>query len=81
MLPKKQDILTARTWKIFSRRMVERFCTKMNYPLKWVEKYVTSFDDKSGQEYMNNLQATVQAVMDHPQWRLSLQTHRILGIK
>ena len=30
---------------------------------------------------MNNLQATVQAVMDHPQWRLSLQTHRILGIK
>ena len=28
-----------------------------------------------------NLQATVQAVMDYPQWRLSLQTHRILGIK
>jgi len=38
-------------------RMVERFCTKMNYPLKWVEKHATSFDDKSGQEYMNNLQA------------------------
>lgn len=29
----------------------------------------------------SNLQATVQAVMDNPQWRLSLQTHRILGIK
>ena len=28
-----------------------------------------------------NLQATVQAVMENPQWRLSLQTHRILGIK
>ena len=28
-----------------------------------------------------NLQATVQAVLDNPQWRLSLQTHRILGIK
>ena len=29
----------------------------------------------------HNLQVTVQAVMEHPQWRLSLQTHRILGIK
>ena len=29
----------------------------------------------------HNLQATVQAVMDNPQWRLSLQAHRILGIK
>lgn len=28
-----------------------------------------------------NIQATVQAVMEHPQWRLSLQTHRILGIR
>ena len=28
-----------------------------------------------------NLQATIQAVQEHPQWRLSLQTHRILGIK
>ena len=30
---------------------------------------------------LRNLLATVQAVMDNPQWRLSLQTHRILGIK
>ena len=29
----------------------------------------------------HNLLLTVQAVMDNPQWRLSLQTHRILGIK
>ena len=29
----------------------------------------------------HNLQATVQAVMDNPQWRLSLQTHRFLGIR
>ena len=28
-----------------------------------------------------NLIATVNAVMENPQWRLSLQTHRILGIK
>jgi organic radical activating enzyme len=29
----------------------------------------------------SNMQATVQAVLDNPQWRLSLQTHRILGIQ
>ena len=28
-----------------------------------------------------NMQATVQAVLAHPEWRLSLQTHRILGIQ
>ena len=28
-----------------------------------------------------NMHATVQAVLDNPQWRLSLQTHRILGIQ
>ena len=28
-----------------------------------------------------NMQATVKAVLDNPQWRLSLQTHRILGIQ
>ena len=28
-----------------------------------------------------NINATVQAVLDHPEWRLSLQTHRILNIK
>lgn len=31
------------------------------------------------QRYRNML-ATVQAVLDNPQWRLSLQTHRILNI-
>ena len=29
----------------------------------------------------HNLHATVQAVLDNPEWRLSLQTHRLLGIK
>ena len=29
----------------------------------------------------HNLLMTVQAVMDNPQWRLSLQTHRIMGLK
>lgn len=28
-----------------------------------------------------NLHLTVQAVLENPEWRLSLQTHRILGIK
>ena len=28
-----------------------------------------------------NMHDTVQAVLQHPEWRLSLQTHRILGIK
>ena len=28
-----------------------------------------------------NMLASVQAVLDHPDWRLSLQTHRILGIQ
>ena len=32
------------------------------------------------QQCRRNMQATVQAVLDNPQWRLSLQTHRILGI-
>lgn len=37
--------------------MVERFCKQNNCRLKWVEKYVANFDDISGQEYINNLQA------------------------
>ena len=36
---------------------VKRFCEDNHYPLKWVEKFVASFDDISGQEYLNNLQA------------------------
>ncbi len=28
-----------------------------------------------------NMLTTVQAVLDHPEWRLSLQTHRILNIR
>lgn len=29
----------------------------------------------------SNLHACVKAVLEHPQWRLSLQTHRVLGIR
>ena len=36
-------------------------------------------DDK--EQRLSNMRATVQAVLDNPQWRLSLQTHRILDIK
>ena len=32
-------------------------------------------------ERQRNLQACVQAVLAHPHWRLSLQTHRMLGIR
>lgn len=38
-------------------KMVERFCNLNNCRLKWVEKHVACFDDISGQEYVNNLQA------------------------
>ncbi len=33
------------------------------------------------QECHRNVQACVQAVLDNPEWRLSLQTHRILDIR
>ncbi|MBQ9218091.1 MAG: radical SAM protein [Muribaculaceae bacterium] len=33
------------------------------------------------EERQDNLEACVQAVLRHPQWRLSLQTHRLLGIR
>jgi len=33
------------------------------------------------QQCRRNMQDTVRAVMENPQWRLSLQTHRILGIQ
>ena len=32
-------------------------------------------------ERQANLESCVQAVLQHPQWRLSLQTHRLLGIR
>jgi Predicted hydrolase (metallo-beta-lactamase superfamily) len=43
--------------------MVKRFCKKVGCEPKWVEKYVASFDDKSGQEYLNNLQA--EQILDY----------------
>ncbi len=49
-------ILATRT-KGETVKMVERFCENNHYQLKWVEKYVASFDELSGQEYLNNLQA------------------------
>ena len=33
------------------------------------------------QQRRANLQACVDVVLTHPEWRLSLQTHRIIGIK
>lgn len=38
--------------------IVRQFCEKeKECPLKWVEKYVASFNGEAGQEFMNNLQA------------------------
>lgn len=38
--------------------IVRQFCEKeMGCPLKWVEKYVASFNGEAGQAFMNNLQA------------------------
>lgn len=44
-------------------KMVERFCAHNNCQLKRVEKNVASFDDLSGQEYINNQQA--EQILDY----------------
>ncbi len=49
-------IVATRT-KGATMNLVEEFCNDKCYPLKMVEKYVASFDDISGQEFLNNLQA------------------------
>ena len=36
---------------------------------------------KDEEQCRRNMLDTVQAVLQHPEWRLSLQTHRILGIR
>jgi len=33
-----------------------------------------------GPDYAANLAATIRYCLDHPQWRLSLQTHKLAGI-
>ena len=49
--------------KMGTVEIVEQFCADNGYQLKWVEKYVASFDDISGQEYLNNLQA--EQILDY----------------
>lgn len=44
-------------------------------------RYLQPCWSEDPEKRQHNLQATVQAVLDNPQWRLSLQTHRLLGIK
>ena len=46
-----------------------------------IHRYLQPCWTDNPEKRLNNLQITVQAVMEHPQWRLSLQTHRILNIK
>ena len=49
--------------------------------IKATHRYLQPCWTDDTEQRRRNLQATVQVVMEHPQWRLSLQTHRILGIK
>ena len=49
--------------------------------IETAHRYLQPCWTEDPEERRHNLQATVQAVMEHPQWRLSLQIHRILGIK
>lgn len=44
-------------------RLIEDLCTETNSTLKWVEKYVASFDNESGWEYINKLQA--EQILDY----------------
>ena len=44
-------------------------------------RYLQPCWTKDPEKRRHNLLATVQAVLDNPQWRLSLQTQRIMGIK
>lgn len=57
---------------------VKRFCEDNHYPLKWVEKYVASFDDISGQEYLNNLQA--EQILDYVQGLIRGQLYYVDSI-
>jgi organic radical activating enzyme len=49
--------------------------------IKTTHRFLQPCWTSNEKERIRYMQATVQAVFDHPQWRLSLQTHRILGIK
>lgn len=40
--------------------------------------FLQAVDDSNGK---NNLQAVVNYCLEHPQWRISLQTHKLLGLK
>lgn len=56
-------------------KMVERFCNLNNCRLKWVEKHVANFDDISGQEYVNNLQA--EQILDYVRGLISGQLYYV----
>jgi len=44
-------------------------------------RYLQPCWSPDGEQTRRSLDATVAAVLAHPQWRLSLQTHRVLGIR
>jgi len=46
--------------------------------LDFAHFYLQAMD---GSDTENNLRDTVQYCLNHPQWKLSLQTHKTLGLK
>jgi len=46
--------------------------------LEFEHFFLQAVDDSNAK---NNLQAVVNYCLEHPQWRISLQTHKLLGLK
>lgn len=49
--------------------------------IKTIHRYLQPCWVNNENDCMRNMRLTVQAVLNNPMWCLSLQTHRILGIK
>ena len=50
---------------------------RMHEKLKFDHFYIQPMD---GIDQKNNIKKSEKFVLDHPKWKLSLQTHKILGI-
>ena len=64
--------------KMATVEIVKQFCADNGYQLKRVEKYVASFDNLSGQEYLNNLQA--EQLLDYVQGLINGQLYYVDSI-
>ena len=50
---------------------------RVHEKLKFDHFYIQPMD---GVDQKNNIKRSEKFVLDHPKWKLSLQTHKILGI-